>query len=145
VLAVAQRVACKRSVENAVIAAWLAVHIALPLSFYWGSDRSDERFAWRMFSAQKAKRCQVRASEVVAGAQQEIDLGSVVHVAWIATMERNRSSVIHHFLQKRCLQRGVASASLRRTCGGPGEASRLRSEYTISCSSGTISRSDEAP
>ncbi|MAQ17288.1 MAG: hypothetical protein CMN30_21140 [Sandaracinus sp.] len=85
-----------------LIAAFVVFQLVVPLTYYLRADRYDERFAWRMFSAVRLHSCQPVASEEVDGDEERIELGQVIHQAWINTMARNREDVIRAFLERRC-------------------------------------------
>lgn len=129
---------------------WLLVlaQIALPASYYVRNDEDDERFAWRMFSAVRLKRCELEAWEQTEQEEREVELSSAVHASWQRTLERGRRAVIEHFLEQRCARSGapaarpnqsrreqVLSASLERRCTSPA-GERLKSQlFTMECAS----------
>lgn len=100
---------------------WLAValQIAIPASYYLrSSDLDDERFAWRMFSDVRVKRCRVRAFEVgEQGRRSEIALGQTLHSSWVHSLERGRRAVMLRFLESRCAP-SITAAQLVRHCAG---------------------------
>jgi hypothetical protein len=105
------------SAKTALLWLLLFAQLAIPSSYYlWRSDREDERFAWRMFSSLRFRRCRVEVSELVRGHVRQVQLSRALHASWIGTLRRGRERVIERFLQSRCAQTGVDSATLLRTC-----------------------------
>ncbi len=93
----------RTTVALAVLAGWLVLHVATPLSYYLSSDVYDERFAWRMFSAVRVQQCAVEARETIGdGAPRPIPVASVLPAPWISLLQRNRPAVIARFLAFRC-------------------------------------------
>lgn len=99
---------------------WLlvALQIAIPLGYYLGpSDQDDERFAWRMFSSVRFRRCRVEATEDRPEGSQPLVLNHVLHASWIGSLRRGRRRVVEAFLADRCRQDGtVRRAVLLRRC-----------------------------
>jgi hypothetical protein len=97
----------------------VALQVAIPMSYYLrSSDLDDERFAWRMFSDVRVKRCRVRAFEVgERGRRAEIVLGQTLHSSWIHSLERGRRRVVARFLDSRCAP-AVTETQLVRQCAG---------------------------
>jgi hypothetical protein len=101
---------------------WLLVlvQVAVPASYYFRDDPDDERFAWRMFSAVRLKRCTIEAyeSEDARGESlKRTDLARAVHASWQRSLERGRRPVIERFLAARC-GRPPASSSSEASPGG---------------------------
>jgi hypothetical protein len=121
--------------------AWLwllvALQLAIPASYYLGrDDPDDERFAWRMFSVVRLKRCEVSASESDAsGLRRPIEISSSLHASWVRSLERGRGSVIEHFLALRCAQRGVAASALERRCASASGHPLPSAIYHYDCAS----------
>lgn len=97
----------------------VVLQVAIPASYYLrSSDLDDERFAWRMFSDVRVKRCRVRAFEVgERGRHAEIALGQTLHSSWVHSLERGRRAVMTRFLDSRCVPH-VTEAQLVRQCAG---------------------------
>lgn len=116
---------------------WLLVglQIAIPGSYYLvRDDRDDERFAWRMFSSVRLKRCEVVASDRAAdGSERPIDLASTLHASWIRSLERGRRRVIEHFLATRCRATQVVGAALERRCQGASGQPLPDAHYRYEC------------
>jgi hypothetical protein len=103
--------------KSALLWLVLLVQLAIPSSYYLvRADREDERFAWRMFSSLRFRSCRVQAFEQVAGQERTIALSSALHASWVGALRRGRGRVIGHFLESRCAQEGVESATLERRC-----------------------------
>jgi hypothetical protein len=123
---------------------WLlvALQVAIPASYYVRADRDDERFAWRMFSAVRVKRCEVELREQHEGVWQEVDMAPVVHASWRNALKRGRRRVIERLLEKRCEQPGTEAAELLRRCKNT-QGERYAPERTrLSCADGSWSREE---
>ncbi len=94
------------------IGLFLIVQLALPLSYYLGDDRYDERFAWRMFSDVRMVRC--RADYRIGGAP--VRLLERFHVAWQTLVERGRRPVVDAVARRLCRDAGGAPVTLRLEC-----------------------------
>jgi hypothetical protein len=122
---------------------WILVvlQVAIPASYYLvRDDPDDERFAWRMFSAVRLKRCEVTASERASGGlARPIDIPRSVHASWIRSLERGRPNVIEHFLAQRCRPTPGAAAiedsELTRRCKGAAGRALPSSRYRYDCAS----------
>lgn len=93
----------------------------MPLRYYLGGGGTDERFSWRMFSTVRMQRCTVVVDDTLereGGRRDErrVDLGKLIHSAWINLLERGREAVVNELLAQRCTQPGVLSARYTRTC-----------------------------
>jgi hypothetical protein len=103
--------------KSALLWLLVLVQLAIPSSYYLvRADHEDERFAWRMFSALRFRNCNVQAFEQIAGQERSIALSSTLHASWIGALRRGRGRVIGHFLESRCAQNGVESATIERRC-----------------------------
>ena len=122
----------------------MAVQVAIPASYYFGrGGQDDERFAWRMFSAIRLKRCSVDAFDGEIGADAaRVDVARAVHASWSGSLARGRQRVIEAFLATRCARPGVAVASLTRRCQSPSGRRLPVRAYRYECASGHLS---EAP
>ena len=110
---------------DALVALWLAAHMVIPLGYYTVRDERDERFAWRMYSAQRAELCRVDFAEVIAGQarssrQQAISLTRTIHKAWESGLERGRPDIIAAFVAWRCAEGAEQVHMLRRCKSGDG-------------------------
>jgi hypothetical protein len=125
---------------------WLlvAVQVAIPASYYLGGgDPDDERFAWRMFSGVRLKRCQVSAFGLDdAGSEFELRLAGALHGSWLHALERGRQRVIERYLVTHC-QSGVRSVKLERRCSDVRHGSVPAERYVYDCRSGSFM--EEAP
>jgi len=104
-----------RTLRNAFIIAWIGLQVALPLSYYLGDDRFDERFAWRMFSSVRLSECRVKLVDRTDGAAVAVRPGAELHEVWANLLSRARASVVHAYAKRWCDRRrdaGVAAPSL---------------------------------
>ncbi len=85
--------------ERVFIAAFLVIQVALPLRYYIAGQSYDERFAWRMYSAQRMAQCEVRFSREGEGLATD-----GLHSSWGALMKRGRGSVIEAWGNRLCLE-----------------------------------------
>ncbi|AKF08103.1 hypothetical protein [Sandaracinus amylolyticus] len=128
-----------RAIIPAVCFLWLLVMIAIPLRYYRGGDRYDERFSWRMFSAVRVARCQMRVSETQGGSERPIPLGEVLPAPWMALLERNRMPVVESFLRWRCETReGLSAVRFHNECTDPAGGALPSVDRTIDCASGEL-------
>ncbi len=100
------------------IVAFLAVQLALPVSYYLGDAPLDERFAWRMFSPIRMVRCRldvregtartpVPAADLKPGARLATPRTPVrpeaeLHAVWMSLLRRGRPDVIAAWADARC-------------------------------------------
>ncbi|MSP71161.1 MAG: hypothetical protein EXR76_03025 [Myxococcales bacterium] len=91
----------------AFIAAFLAVQVLLPLRYYAGEDRFDERFAWRMFSNVRVVACQTRFTDASDGGATPVRASAEIHEVWTSLLNRARRSVIDGFARKWCSERSA--------------------------------------
>ena len=124
---------------------WLAValQVAIPASYYFRTDRDDERFSWRMFSAVRVKRCDVDLREQQAGAWDEVDLAPLLHASWRNALKRGRARVIEHLLEVRCEQPGREAVELVRRCKNTHGEKYAPERTRRQCDTGALER--EAP
>lgn len=125
---------------------WVLVMLAIPLGYYTpGADPYDERFAWRMFSAVRVQRCELRVSEARAGGERPIPLAEVLPAPWIELLKRNRPAVIERFLRWRCEQReGTTRVRLLNECRDAAGAPVPAIDRAIDCESGEITSAEAA-
>jgi hypothetical protein len=124
---------------------WLlvAVQVAVPASYYLGrGGGDDERFAWRMFSAIRLKRCSVDAFDGERKDAPRIDVSRALHASWAGSLARGRGRVIERFLATRCEVPEVRVASLTRRCTSPSGRRLPLHRYRYDCATGRMS---EAP
>jgi hypothetical protein len=107
-----------RGLENAFIAGFLALQIAMPLSYYLGGRGYDERFSWRMFSTLRLRDCTVRVLEQSreGAPPQPVALEQDVQASWVRLLERQRTAVIDKYLARRCRRGDVWQVEYVRTC-----------------------------
>jgi hypothetical protein len=110
----------RRRLSNVFIGAFLAVQIAMPLSYYLRDHDYDERFSWRMFSTLRLRDCKILVNETPRGSNtnQAVAIERDVQVAWLRLLERMRTSVVDKYLQRRCERQGGAIERVEfvRTC-----------------------------
>ena len=128
----------------------LALQLIVPLSYYLRDDSHDERFAWRMFSAERMHVCSTRAIEIVTAGDakhaRRIPLEESLHQAWLANIKRNRRPVVRRFLERRCQEPGVSGVRLVNRCVAANRTPLAPRDYAIDCASGAISeRADLGP
>jgi hypothetical protein len=97
------------------------VQVALPLAYYAGLRApSDERFAWRMFSAVRLDRCKatVTVEGAAPAAPRALPLDRVLQHGWVNQLERGQPRVVEGALARACVEPGAVSATLERRCVG---------------------------
>lgn len=92
---------------------YLAVQIALPLTYYnLRRDKYDERFAWRMFSAERMVQCR----HVFRVDGKPVRLGSRLHEAWLTLASRGRREVLEAIAARLCAGDPGKPVTLELTC-----------------------------
>jgi len=92
---------------------YLALQIALPLTYYYARrDKYDERFAWRMFSAERMVHC--RPIFRVDGKPER--LGEEFHEAWLTIASRGRREVLEAIAARLCADHPGKPVTLELTC-----------------------------
>jgi hypothetical protein len=133
---------------RAALGLWALVllQLAIPASYYLGRGHpEDERFAWRMFSAVRFRRCEVEAMELDRAGERPLDLQHALHASWVGLLRRGRPAVIEAFLRDRCRHQGLSAASLRRSCREVDGGTTFHQRYRLECATGRLSRGDEQP
>lgn len=135
--------------------AWLwvlvAIQVAVPASYYLGvRGEDDERFAWRMFSAVRLKRCTIEAFDADPRDAQgvnaaRVDLAQAVHASWARSLTRGREYVIERFLGTRCEHEGVRVATMTRRCHWPSGRRMPDDYYVLDCEAGRFAHETAAP
>jgi hypothetical protein len=100
----------RRPMRSAFIVLWIALQVAIPLSYYAGDDVFDERFAWRMFSPVRVVSCQTRFIDATDGLQTTVRAAADVHEVWGSLLTRARRDVIAGYARKWCDERRAAGA-----------------------------------
>ena len=94
---------------------FVALQLVLPLTYYVArEDRFDERFAWRMFSAERMAQC--RPVFRVEGDAKPVPLGETFHEAWITIAERGRQDVVDAMARRLCADHPDKEIKLEMTC-----------------------------
>lgn len=101
---------------KAIILIFLAVQVLVPLSYYVGDARDDERFAWRMFSAARLRQCHISVFEKKEENITRVNLNRLLHSAWIHTLARGRDSAREAFFKKQCRTAPRAHVIFHRQC-----------------------------
>lgn len=92
---------------------FLAVQIALPLTYYYARrDKYDERFAWRMFSAERMAVC----TPTFRVAEEPVRIGGEFHEAWISIARRGRRDVLEAMAARLCGENPGKPVTLELTC-----------------------------
>lgn len=125
------------------ILGFLGLQLALPVSYYLGEDRFDERFAWRMFSSIRMTDCQLKARRA-AGPNEfdEVEVYRDIQIAWANLIKRNRGEVARAYLERRCELGESPQVELRTVCRSP-DGTSTRHTWRARCESGKIERTDE--
>lgn len=112
--------------RSAFIIGFVALQVWLPLRYYLGDDRFDERFAWRMFSPVRPLQCRAAFYDETAGERRRIPLREHLHAAWLTLVGRARPAVIEAFARRWCGERAAEGADpvlrLDLTCQAPAGA-----------------------
>ena len=118
----------------------VAIQVAIPASYYlWRSPTDDERFAWRMFSAVRLKRCTVQVfDDEGASDKRPLALAHAAHASWVRSMTRGRQRVIERFLATRCAGRRAAEPVLFRHCAWPSGRTLPSEAYRYDCAAGQL-------
>lgn len=128
---------------TAFILGFLALQIALPVSYYLGDERFDERFAWRMFSSVRMTDCQLKARRAAGPNRfEEVQVYRDIQIAWANLIKRNRDEVARAYLERRCNRGESPQVELRTVCRSP-DGERTRHTWRARCERGTIERTDE--
>jgi hypothetical protein len=92
---------------------FLAVQIALPLTYYVARrDKYDERFAWRMFSAERVVTC----NPIFRVAGKRVRLGTRFHEAWLTIAKRGRRDALEAMAARLCAEHPGEPVTLELTC-----------------------------
>jgi len=127
---------------NALILAFLAYQVAMPLRYYLNDLGYDERFSWRMFSTLRLQRCTVQVHETVGGVEQLLDLTKELQVAWIGMLERYRRPVIDKLLARRCAGEKVSRVLFTRSCTDTDGSALPDVTVSLDCRSGELVADD---
>ena len=135
-----------RLITSLFIGAYLLWQVAVPLAYYLGRDKSDERFAWRMFSATGLSNmsCTVSVTEWVwssasnTTAARKLDVERILHRTWNYSLLSNRAAV-DQFLRTRCqADPSVTQVHLIRSCLGADRTWIPSAERRLTCSTGAF-------
>ena len=122
---------------TALIIALLAVQLLVPLGYYTvRRDRSDDRFAWRMFSAEPAPRC--RARFLVGEERRPVRLEQTFDEAWRALARRGRVLVVERMARHLCTRHPGQAVRVDLICRqGDGELEPISGDWDV-CLTGTV-------
>lgn len=123
---------------RAFVAALVALQLLIPLTYYLRDDPYDERFAWRMFSGVRLHRCQTEAFDLNGEQARPIRLPQVIHRAWINHLSRNRRSVVHAFLERRCEDGEGEAVRVVNRCVTPSRRELEPQIYERVCATGEL-------
>ena len=104
--------------RDAFIVAWVCLQMALPLSYYFRTEkveRYDERFAWRMFSDVRMVKCK---AEFFADGEP-VTLSREFHMAWDSLIQRGRPQVMQAVTDRLCSTREGSEITLKMRCREP--------------------------
>lgn len=127
-----------RALANALILAFLAFQVAMPLRYYLGGRGYDERFSWRMFSTLRMHSCKVQVRETVGGVEQPLNLKKEVQVAWIGMLERYRRPVVDKLLARRCDRSEASRVVFSRSCTDTDGSALPETTVSRDCGSGKV-------
>ena len=113
--------------RNLFIVCILGVQLGLPLRYYLGNDPFDERFAWRMFSAERMADCQVRFTQ----ANKRVDHKQRFHLVWNNLANRGRGPVLDRMVEQLCDEGGPVT--VQATCSIPGQDVELHDGRSNLC------------
>lgn len=97
--------------RSAFIAGFLALQIAVPVSYYLGDTPLDERFAWRMFSPIRVRPCRVAVYE--GDSSTPLSLTRDYHIVWHELLARARPGVVRAIADDRCRRMALAGVKPR--------------------------------
>lgn len=120
-----------------LFAAFIALQLLMPLSYYLSSNRYDERFAWRMFSEIRSHQCRPQMLAHSERGAQPVALPSEFHQVWINLLGRQRDEVIEAAMLRVC-ETGAARVTLRNTCVEPREGESYNLDSEMTCNSGEL-------
>jgi len=107
---------------RALIALWLVLILAGPLHFYACGHPADERFAWRMFSAERARSCKGEIYELRGEANApeltRVRVDREVHRAWIPWIWKGQPTITRRFVAVRCEDPQLLGLRIEQQCFG---------------------------
>lgn len=120
-----------------LVVVWVGAQLLIPLRYYLGADRYDERFSWRMFSAVRLESCAVEVEEWTTRLGEvehvRVDLLRVLPVTWVALLRRRRAAVVTRFLETRCARPGTQRVHLTSRCAGMSDGPPSVTVRAIEC------------
>lgn len=106
-----------------LIIAFLVINLVLPLRWYLGRSvgaEVDERFAWRMFSADSLQRVEIEFWETVAvdgrSERRRVPLETIMQPGWAKVLQAyHQPALVAKFLERHCSFTAAQSVEFRRT------------------------------
>ena len=106
---------------NLFLVGILLLQISLPVAYYLGGGGYDERFAWRMFSAQQQMNqldeVQIICQELISDDQGErwrsVSVSGETLATWEVAMQRRQPVIIRRYLEWRAKHRPAKQTRLR--------------------------------
>ena len=93
------------------ILTFLAVQIAVPLSYYLGDEPTSERFSWRMFSSVDLSTWDTKVVALVEQngllVETEVPIRASLQESYVKSVQRAQFDIVEPFLRKLTEQRGV--------------------------------------
>ena len=105
-----------------LVTVFVVIQVVLPLTYYFGNDVFDERFAWRMFSPVRMARCALEVYLYDEPQPKQVRLGKRFHVAWVNLAKRARPAVVDGMVKALCETHNDIRINL--SCEAP-ESSRI--------------------
>jgi len=141
-----------RSATKIFIGAYLLCQLTLPLVYYFRDDKSDERFAWRMFSAVyfEQKNCGVSLAVWRPGAAMRVlskeEVEATIPSGWTEFLTRDYAPVRTKFLRRYCeTHPEFAEVQLIRVCKATAAGTRSTMNRTgLICRTGKLIRTHES-
>lgn len=113
-----------------LIAAFIGLQFAIPLTYLTREDTSDDRFTWRNLAAPVPAACETRVSvERADGRREPVAHETLVHRDWLDYVGQGRRSVVDAFLRRQCDAGDVLEIALENRCHGQDEVR----EYSLRC------------
>lgn len=114
---------------NLILVGILLLQISLPLAYYLGGGGYDERFAWRMFSAQQEMNqrdgvqiiCHELVSEDSGEVWKSVAVSGETLATWQVAMQRRQPVIIRRYLEWRARTSPAKQTRLRIVADHNGE------------------------
>ena len=134
------------------LASMLLLQLALPLTYYLGDRGYDDRFAWRMSSAQQEmnqrEHTRILCDELVSGEQGEmwhsVSVSGETLAVWEVAMQRRQPVIIRRYLEWRAANRPAKQTRFRIVAVIDGELVD-RETWLADHQTGLVTRWEAAP